>query len=284
MKLSRFGVISTGLANLCSLPASPVMKGLYATVLLVSFAGAQGNSGLINDVIPDYSNQTLTIVGTNFSTTSNTVTLGSTTLRVVAKGATSSTRIIAALPAGSTFATSFSPGTYLLTVVSGGLPLTFQVTLGTAGPQGPQGPQGPAGLVNVYIARQVDGEVGVNSAGATRLATLNLPSGSYSLDGRVRLQLDGVATANHVTFAACDLVGSGTTIDHVESLLAEITDSNLTNATDPVGQVVSLTGTVYLTSTGPITLQCTLLGGTLDNASARYGVLKATQVAQINPQ
>ena len=143
MKLSRLGVISTVFANTLSLLASPVMKGLYATVLLVSSAGAQANFGLIDDVVPDYLHQTLTITGTNFSTASNTVTLASTTLHV--QSATS-TQIVAALPAGSTFTASFSPGTYLLTVVSGWLPRIFLVTLGTAGPQGLPGPRGARGV------------------------------------------------------------------------------------------------------------------------------------------
>ncbi|MBV9225018.1 MAG: IPT/TIG domain-containing protein [Acidobacteriaceae bacterium] len=277
MKISRLGVISTVFANMRFLLASPVMKGLYATVLLVSSAGAQANF-VINDVVPDYSHQTITIVGTSFSP-APTVTLAN--IPLVAQRV-KSTQIVAALP------TSYSPGTYQLTVVSGGQSQNFLVSLGAVGPPGPQGPQGPAGSSNVYITRQADNEVQMSSGpGGTTpatLATLNLPSGSYSLDGRVRLQLDGQANKNFATFATCELLDSGTVIDQVDFALAEILTSDTVNNTFPMGQIVSLTGTVTLTSGGPITLQCTLSGNTWVTAYARWGVLKATQVVQITHQ
>lgn len=105
--------------------------------LLISRANA---IPLINAATVNYTNNTLTLLGTGFGT-SPKVTLGTAVLTVQSA---SSTRIVAAFPADSPPAT-FSPGSYFLTVTSNNqIPAIFDVALGTVGP-GPQGPQGPQG-------------------------------------------------------------------------------------------------------------------------------------------
>jgi hypothetical protein len=95
----------------------------------------------ITETLPNYTTNTLAIVGTGFDTTTGTVSLSGTELLIESWNAT---LIVAALP------TIIVPGSYTLTVsvpVRFGPPLsaTFDVTLGAVGPQGPQGPTGPAG-------------------------------------------------------------------------------------------------------------------------------------------
>jgi hypothetical protein len=86
---------------------------------------------------------TLTIAGQNFGS-NPTVTLDKLQFPVVSA---SSSLIVTNFPSGAP-ASSFTPGTYFLTLVfTNQLPSAFTVELGAVGPQGPAGTQGAPGPV-----------------------------------------------------------------------------------------------------------------------------------------
>ena len=96
---------------------------------------------LINSATVSYTNNTLTITGQNFGV-SPSVQLDSMTFPTMSS---SSGQIVADFP-NSTPPSSFTPGTYFLTVTfKNQVPTIFTVDIGANGPQGPQGAQGPAG-------------------------------------------------------------------------------------------------------------------------------------------
>src|SRR5438093_13001472 len=87
----------------------------------------------LSEVLLDYDQQQLDIIGQNFGA-SATASLGGNTLTIVSA---SSTNIIATMP-------SVPAGTYELELATTNGSNSFEVTLGAAGPAGPTGPPGPA--------------------------------------------------------------------------------------------------------------------------------------------
>ena len=91
---------------------------------------------LITEALVDAENGTLTINGFDFTGEVPTVSLGMTTLPVLA---VTESGVVAGLP-------ELLPGTYLLAVTwTDGAGAVFYPTLGSVGPEGPQGPQGEPG-------------------------------------------------------------------------------------------------------------------------------------------
>src|SRR5579872_1176628 len=113
---------------------------LAALDILVGSARAVGLP-LISSVTVDYSHNTLTVNGMNFGT-APAVTVNSLAFQAQSSG---SSQIVANFPSANP-ASSFSPGTYFLTLTfKNQLPSIFTVDIGANGPQGSIGPQGPAG-------------------------------------------------------------------------------------------------------------------------------------------
>jgi hypothetical protein len=109
--------------------------------LAVTTSAQAAGLPLVISATVNYSQNTLTITGQNFGG-SPKVTLDAMTFPTMSS---SSSQIVADFP-NSTPPSSFTPGTYFLTVAfNNQFPTIFAVNIGANGPQGPQGAQGPAG-------------------------------------------------------------------------------------------------------------------------------------------
>jgi len=145
------------------------------TCIVVASASSLLAQASIQSAIPNVTTtpQQITITGVHLNggpleKGAPIVALGGQTLTVTS---ISPTTIVADLPSG------IVPGTYLLVLQYGNLPVAFSnLTLGTVGPQGEQGPQGPAGPMGVPGLPGLPGPAGL--AGATGPAGLVGPAGA----------------------------------------------------------------------------------------------------------
>lgn len=132
---------------------------LLSTLVLVGLAEPRAQAAGLPIVISatlDYTLKTVTISGQNFGS-SPSVTLDSIALPTVSSA---SNQIVADFP-NSTPPSSFTPGTYLLTVAfKNQLPAIFTLDIGANGPQGVQGVAGPAGPQGVQGAQGSSGATG----------------------------------------------------------------------------------------------------------------------------
>jgi hypothetical protein len=142
------------------------MKTIFGMLLsifvLTGLAGPAARAAglpVITSAIVDYTHKTVTITGQNFGS-SPTVTLDSITFPTTSSA---SKQIVADFP-GTAPPSSFTPGTYFLTVTfRNQLPTIFAVDIGANGPQGPQGTpgvQGPAGTQGVQGLTGPQGAMG----------------------------------------------------------------------------------------------------------------------------
>ena len=130
----------------------PLRAILAAAFFITAVSGPARAAGVpvVISTTVDSLHNTLTINGQNFGSNA-IITLGSIKFTTVSS---SSTQILGSFPAGNS-ASSFSPGTYFLTLqFTNQLPSIFTAVIGAAGPQGPigltgatgaTGPAGPAG-------------------------------------------------------------------------------------------------------------------------------------------
>jgi hypothetical protein len=108
----------------------------------------------------DYTHNTVTLTGQNFGSFP-TVTLDSITFPTMTAA---SKQIVADFP-NTTPPSSFTPGTYFLTVTfKNQLPTIFAVDIGANGPQGPQGVVGPAGPQGLQGVQGLTGATGATGA------------------------------------------------------------------------------------------------------------------------
>ena len=145
---------------------------------------------------------------------------------------------------------------------------------GEPGPQGPQGPPGPATEPTVFTARN-DNFVGIaNAVGAGKtLASLNLPPGSYVLNGKAGVEnLDGSGIAG----VNCTLRANGERIDSgVFDRLAE-------EAEVASGEQFALQAVLAdFDGQGPIDLNCAHAIGQSNDVSASGAVLTAIKVGSV---
>lgn len=127
------------------------------TVLNFSAPARAAGLPLVISATVDYANNTLTITGLNFGS-NPTVMLDALTFPT--QGIPSSAQIVANFPTGKA-PSSFTPGTYFLTVIfKNQLPTIFNVDLGANGAQGPAGPQGASGSAGVQGAPGPAGPAG----------------------------------------------------------------------------------------------------------------------------
>jgi hypothetical protein len=130
--------------------------GVFATLCAVTSPVEAAGLPLVQSAIVNYTNNTLTISGQNFGSTPS-VTLDSMTFPTASS---SSSQVVADFP-NSTPPSSFTPGTYFLTVTfKNQLPTVFAVDIGANGPQGSAGAQGPAGSQGVTGATGPAGPAG----------------------------------------------------------------------------------------------------------------------------
>ena len=146
-------------------------------------------------------------------------------------------------------------------------PLTFDQA-GSTGPTGPTGPPGPSTVLTSYTFSQSFGPVVL-----TDVATLTLPTGSYSLAGTI----DSVGPSVATTYddINCDLTKSGgtATLHHgiADTVLHDISDF----ATVPIA------GDITVTS-GPTTVHITCSSG--EPSEATEVTFFATLVGNITAQ
>jgi hypothetical protein len=132
---------------------------LVLTGLVTPNAQAAGLPIVISATV-DYAHNTLTITGQNFGS-SPTVMLDSMTFPTMTSA---SKQIVADFPNTSP-PSSFTPGTYFLTVTfRNQLPSIFAVDIGANGPQGPQGIAGPAGPQGLQGIQGLPGTAGAPGA------------------------------------------------------------------------------------------------------------------------
>jgi hypothetical protein len=160
---------------------------LLCVCLCISPAQAAGLP-LITSATVDYTHSTLTITGQNFGS-NPAVTLDNLSFTTAG---TASNQIIANFPSGQP-ASSFTPGTYFLTVTfKNQLPSIFEVAIGASGPQGPAGVQGPAGAQGPPGIQGLTGATGATGAmgspgpmGPTGAAGAQGPAGVQGVAGPV---------------------------------------------------------------------------------------------------
>jgi hypothetical protein len=163
---------------------------LIALLELLSPATQAAGLPLVISATVDYTHNTLTISGQNFGS-NPAVTLDA--MSFPAQSPSSSSQIIANFPSGKA-ASSFTPGTYFLTVTfKNQLPSIFGVALGANGAVGPAGPAGapgaagatgPAGPAGPQGFPGPFGPVGATgAAGATGAQGVAGPAGPQGLQG-----------------------------------------------------------------------------------------------------
>src|ERR1700760_4986081 len=171
---------------------SKVLSFIAALIALVGFdslpAHALGLPVVISATV-DYTHNTLTISGQNFGS-SPSVTLDALSFPAQSS---SSNQVVASFPSGRV-PSSFTPGTYFLTVTfKNQLPTIFGVDIGANGPAGAAGPPGavgspgatgpagPAGLVGPMGPPGATGATG--AAGMQGLPGVAGPAGPQGLQG-----------------------------------------------------------------------------------------------------
>lgn len=149
---------------------------------------------------------------------------------------------------------------------------------GPTGPQGATGAQGPAGPSHAYYANAGAGN-GVDFNNPTDVLTLNVPSGSYSIDAKTSLNGSGSVSAD--TFDACFLIYSPPTGTFGDLNGASVQNGALAN-TNVVFQIpVSLHDAQTFSTATTIKLNCEVNGPSVTN-TAYYSVIRATLVGGIN--
>jgi hypothetical protein len=132
---------------------------LLSTLTLVGLVTTRAQAAglpLVISATVDYTHKTVTITGQNFGS-SPTVTLDSMTFMTMTAA---SKQIVADFPNTSP-PSSFTPGTYFLTVTfRNQFPTIFAVDIGANGPQGPQGVAGPAGSQGLQGTQGLTGATG----------------------------------------------------------------------------------------------------------------------------
>jgi hypothetical protein len=136
-----------------------LLSTLVLTELIAPKAQAAGLPVVISATV-DYTHKTVTINGQNFGS-SPTVTLDSITFPTMTAG---TKQIVADFPNTSS-PSSFTPGTYFLTVTfRNQFPTIFAVDIGANGPQGPQGVAGPTGPQGLQGIQGLPGAAGASGA------------------------------------------------------------------------------------------------------------------------
>jgi hypothetical protein len=162
---------------------------LLSTLILVGLAAPRAQAAGLPVVISatvDYTHKTVTISGQNFGS-SPTVTLDSITFPTMTAA---SKQIVADFPNTSP-PSSFTPGTYFLTVTfRNQFPTIFAVDIGANGPQGLQGATGPAGPQGLQGTQGLTGAAGAVGAmgtpgpvGPAGIAGSTGPTGPQGLTG-----------------------------------------------------------------------------------------------------
>src|SRR5277367_1529063 len=130
--------------------------GMITLLGLLSSRAQAAGLPLVISAMVDYTHNTLTISGQNFGS-SPTVTLDSLAFT---SQPSSSTQIVANFPSGN-LPSSFTPGTYFLTVTfKNQLPTIFGVDIGANGAPGPAGPPGAQGSPGIAGAAGPAGPAG----------------------------------------------------------------------------------------------------------------------------
>lgn len=165
-----------------------ILTALGASMLLelLSFGVRAAGLPLVISATVDYTQNTLTISGQNFGSNP------SVTLDSLAFGThtSSSIQIVANFPSARA-PSSFTPGTYFLTVTfKNQLPTIFGVDIGANGAPGPAGPAGATGPTGPAGAQGAPGPMGppgatgsVGATGATGAAGLVGPKGDTGAAG-----------------------------------------------------------------------------------------------------
>jgi hypothetical protein len=138
-----------------------ILALLLSTFVSLGLAAPKAQAAglpVINSATVDYTHNTVTITGQNFGS-SPTVTLDSITFLTMSSA---SKQIVADFPS-TTPPSSFTPGTYFLTVTfRNQLPTLFAVDIGANGPQGPQGVAGPPGPQGLQGTQGLAGATGAS--------------------------------------------------------------------------------------------------------------------------
>lgn len=172
---------------MCSRPLKLITFSALCVLVLATGAQAQPAPTILS-AQANYTNNTITIAGFNFSSKTPEVYLGQTQLTVVSN---TTSQVVANLPA------NVQPGSYILAVAAfrkgrnkiGGSPDLFggnfglfDVTLGTQGPQGIQGVQGVQGVQGPVGPQGPAGPQGPTGpqgpSGTTNLAGFTCPAAS----------------------------------------------------------------------------------------------------------
>jgi Protein of unknown function (DUF1566)/Collagen triple helix repeat (20 copies) len=137
------------------------VAGLVATVGLMSGPAHAAGLPVVISTTVDSAHNMLTINGQNFGS-NPLITLGS--LKFTTAAGSSSTRIVGNFPTSNP-ASSFTPGTYFMTVqFSNQLPSIYTVDIGAQGVAGPQGAIGPQGVTGAPGPQGIQGPAGAQGA------------------------------------------------------------------------------------------------------------------------
>lgn len=180
----------------------PMRAILVATFFITAVSGPAHAAGVpvVISTTVDSIHNTLTMNGQNFGSNA-IITLGSIKFTTVSS---SSTQILGSFPAANP-ASSFSPGTYFLTLqFANQVPSIFTAVIGSVGPQGPigltgatgatgaKGPAGPAGAAGAQGNIGAPGPVGpagpAGTAGAIGPAGTQGPAGPVGPAGSTGAQ------------------------------------------------------------------------------------------------
>ena len=166
--------------------------GMTALLGLLSFGSRAAGLPLVISATVDYTHNTLTISGQNFGSHPS-VTLDALAFPTQSSA---SSQIVANFPGGKT-PSSFTPGTYFLTVTfKDQLPTIFGVDIGANGAVGPAGPAGVTGAQGAAGAQGATGPAGpagpqggfgpagpTGATGAQGLQGMAGPAGPQGLQG-----------------------------------------------------------------------------------------------------
>jgi microcystin-dependent protein len=183
--LARMGAICYALSVAHRTRSAGVMAGLITLLGVISSPVQAAGLPLVISATVDYTHNTLTITGQNFGS-GPAVTLDNLSFTTVS-AASNQIQIVANFPSGQP-ASSFTPGTYFLTVAfKNQLPTIFEVAIGASGSQGPAGIQGPAGPQGVAGPAGATGATGAmgppGPMGATGAAGAQGPAGAQGVAG-----------------------------------------------------------------------------------------------------
>jgi hypothetical protein len=139
---------------------------------------------------------------------------------------------------------------------------------GPKGPTGPPGPQGPAGQGKLFAFD--GGPLGIT--GAATVASLNLPAGSYLIQGKMDAVHNGTTSSTRLE---CSLVNGATTLDFIKLRLAANKE-----AESMIFGVVPLQAAVTLGAPATLSVTCDSSFGDEIELSERK--LTALNVSSIN--